>query len=160
MYRTARRAAFAFVAVTIAVCWASANGFAFLPPGKGPVIPNVEFGAVVNGQSSNAAVSMGCFGPVQPGEKGHPMSGQTVEVFRPEALRVDGFTGSAATRVVARFVDDPSVRIVLRRFGRPVAIPTTLFLPCSGSGTVVFSPEPSSATSHVATVGVSFAGQP
>jgi hypothetical protein len=88
------------------------------------------------------------------------MAGQTVEVFRPEVLKVPGFTGRAATRIVARFVDDPSVPIVLPRFAQPQPVPTSLFLPCGGSGKVVFSPEPSSSTAKSATVSVAFAGQP
>ena len=63
-------------------------------------------------------------------------------------------------RIVARFSDDSSVRIPLRRFGRAEAIPVSLSLPCSGSGDVVFSPEPSSPTAHSATVAVSYVGQP
>jgi len=160
MSTMARRAAIALVGALAAASLLSLDAFAFLPPGKGHVIPNVEFGALVNGRSSDAVIQMACFGAVRPGETGHPMSGQTVEVFRPEALRVSGYTGTAATRIVARFTDDPSARIPLRRFGHPEPVPVSLTLPCSGSGTVVFSPEPSSPTAHSATVTVSYVGQP
>jgi hypothetical protein len=160
MSRIARRAAIVVIGVLSATCLASANGFAVHPPPQGRVVPNVDFGAFVNGVSSNPVIQMGCFGAVRPGQKGHPMAGQTVEVFRPEALNVPGYTGSAATKIVARFTDDPSVGIVMRRFGRPQPIPTSLFLPCSGTGSVLFSPEPSSATARSATVTVSVAGQP
>ena len=95
------RAALALVAALVAAASVTATSSAFFPVPQGPVIPNVMFGALVNGASSNAVVRMGCFGAVRPGQTGHPMSGQTVEVFRPEALLVSGFTGTVADRIVA-----------------------------------------------------------
>ena len=154
------RAALALVAALVAAASVTATSSAFFPVPQGPVIPNVMFGALVNGASSNAVVRMGCFGAVRPGQTGHPMSGQTVEVFRPEALLVSGFTGTAADHIVARFSEDPAVPVVLHRFARRVAIPTTLVLPCSGAGSVVFSPEPTSAMARNASVSVEFVGQP
>jgi hypothetical protein len=120
----------------------------------------LEFGGIVNGARPTATVQVGCFGPIKPGQKGHPFRGQTLGVFRPEALQVDGFTGSQATRIIAHFSDDPSVTVSFDRFGHAKPIPTTLMMPCSGTGSVVFSPDPTSATAHSATVSVQYASQP
>jgi hypothetical protein len=159
MNRIRSRAALALAGAGLAACLATTTAFAFLPR-QGRVVPNVEFGALVDGSSSNATVRMGCFGAVRPGQTGNPMSGQTVEVFRPEALRVQGFTGASADEIVAHFTEDPSIPIVLHRFGRPAAIPTSLRLPCGGSGSVVFSPVPTSPSARSVTVHVNYVGQP
>jgi hypothetical protein len=124
------------------------------------VRPGQEFGGLVNGQSSNVAVRMDCFGAVHPGQTGHPAAGQTLAVFRPEALQVDGFTGTTAHSIVAHFTNDLSAGVTLTRYRQRSPIPTSLTLPCSGTGTVVFSPQPSSSTSHSSTVQVQFVGQP
>jgi hypothetical protein len=145
----------------VAAALVSAGAWGARPPiPQGPVRPNLEFGGLVNGARPTATVQMGCFGPITPGQSGHPFRGQTVGVFRPEALQVDGFTGSQATRIVAHFSDDPTATISFDRFGRSKAIPTTLTLPCSGTGTVVFTPVPTSPTAHTATVTVQYASQP
>jgi hypothetical protein len=154
------RAALALLGAGLAACMATTTAFALFPPRQGRVVPGVEFGALVNGSSSNATIRMGCFGAVRPGQTGPPMTGQTVGVFRPEALQVQGFTGVSADEIVAYFTEDPSVPIVLHRFGRPAAVPTSLRLPCGGSGSVVFSPVPTSPTARSATVPVNYVGQP
>jgi hypothetical protein len=160
MKRVRSRAALALVVAGLAACTATTTAFAFFPPGQGRVVPDVQFGALVNGTSSNVTIRMGCFGAVRPGQSGHPMTGQTVEVFRPEVLQVPGFTGDSADEIVAHFTEDPSVPIVLRRFGRRAAIPTSLRLPCGGSGSVVFTPVPTSPTASSATIPVNYVGQP
>jgi hypothetical protein len=130
------------------------------PLRRGPVQPGLEFGGMVNGARPSATVQVGCFGPITSGQSGHPLRGQTLQVFRPEALLVDGFTGSQATRIVAYFSDDPTLTVSFDRFGPPKPVPTALTLPCSGTGSVVFAPVPASATSHTATVTVQYASQP
>ena len=154
------RVAIAAVGAVVATSLWAGSGFAAHFPLQGPVIPNVEFGGLVNSQSSPATVQMACFGALSPGQKGHPMGGQTVEVFRPEALKVTGYTGSAANEIVARFGDDRSTAMVLTQFGQQVAIPTSLLLPCAGSGKVFFVPKPWSSTAHIATVSVHYTSQP
>jgi hypothetical protein len=52
------------------------------------------------------------------------------------------------------------VTVSFDRFGHAKPIPTTLMMPCSGTGSVVFSPDPTSATAHSATVSVQYASQP
>ncbi len=157
------------VATLIAVAGASAVG-----PIPGPVGPHQEFGALVNGQNGiakAAPIRMACFGPVRPGQVGHPMAGQTVEVFRPEAIVGRfGFTGANAKSIVAFFGPPPpspvashpsTSTVTFHRYGAVKVIPTSLRLPCAGTGNVFFVPLPMSPpTSRPATVRVRYIGQP
>ena len=127
---------------------------------------NQAFVGQVNGSFDRATIKMACFGPIQPGQTGHPMSGQTLEVLSPPPPVVagpihPGYTGASATRIAAVLRGDPSV--VLARFTHYFtgqAIPTAVELPCAGTGVVRFVPNPRSSTSKVASVTVSFLGQP
>src|SRR5271165_3243871 len=63
-----------------------------------PIGPNQSFVGLVNGSRSNAVIEMACFGPSQPGEYGHPLAGQTLEVNPVGAVANPvawGFTGTA-----------------------------------------------------------------
>lgn len=50
--------------------------------------------------------------------------------------------------------------VILRDYAVNAPIPTSFVLPCAGSGTVAFVPQPTSPTAHPATVTVTFVGQP
>lgn len=164
--RTLVAAAAAVAATLLMVASASAT----IPP-QGKVGPNQYFDGLVNGdngQSSPAVIQMACFGPIRPGQTGHPMAGQTVEVLRPEVIVVGhtGFTGSSANRIVAFFGPQPSAAtsstVTFKHYGVAKTIPTSLVLPCAGSGTVSFVPMPRTAASpsRAATVPVNYEGQP
>ncbi len=128
-----------------------------------PIGPNQYFSGYVNGQSTNATIRMACFGPVVVGQTGHPMADQTVKVL-PVAVPTTnqvGYTGSAANRIGASFgPSSATTAIDLRMWAVAAKIPTTLVLPCYGTGTVTFTPFPDSATARAATVQVTFVGQP
>jgi hypothetical protein len=159
-----------FIAATMVF---AASASATVPP-QGKVGPNQFFAALVNGQSgvaTPATINMACFGPVKPGQMGHPMAGQTVEVLRPEVILTDdGYTGSQATSITAFFGPPPpssvatapkTSTVTFRRYGVAKKIPTSLLLPCGGTGTVYFVPLPMSPpTSQPATIPVSYVGQP
>jgi len=159
--------------VTVAALLVMTSAGAAVPP-QGKVGPNQIFGGLVNGHSgigAPAAIKMACFGPVRKGEKGHPMPGQTVEVFRPEAILGHfGNTGKNATSIMAFFGPPPpspapatpaASTVTFKQYGVTKPIPTSLLLPCSGTGTVWFIPMPQSPpTSGDATVRVSYVGQP
>ncbi|MFG2041644.1 hypothetical protein [Dactylosporangium sp. NPDC048998] len=141
-----------------------------VPAFAGPVIdpapigPNQSFVGLVNDQTANATIRMACFGPVRPGQTGHPMDGQTVKVLPvigPSPAEA-GYTGSAANSVLVNFgpASSGSSPIVLQMWAVSAKIPTTLVLPCGGTGTVTFAPSPTSATARSATVQVVFVGQP
>ena len=152
---------------------AIAVGSASAVPPSGKVGPNQVFGALVNGKNgvtTPAPIRMACFGPVRPGQRGHPMAGQTVEVFRPEAIVVahPGFTAKNATSIVAFFGPPPPApatpaasTVTFKKYGVKKPIPTSVLLPCAGSGTVHFVPLPKSPPkSRDATVRVAYIGQP
>jgi hypothetical protein len=133
---------------------------------------DATFGGTVNGTTTHATIRMACFGPDRPGRTGHPMSGQTVGVFIPEVAMsaTFGHTGDPARAIgVSLVVRGRHVGPFtwLRRLTptRPVvsatgALPTSLTLPCSGTGTAVFTPVPGTAGVKSATVDVRFVGQP
>ena len=91
---------------------------------------------------------MVCPGPVGgPTSTGHPIAGQSVEVFLvlPPITPALGYTGSSAHEIDAYFgplssAANPPVR--LTGYFVKFAIPTTLNLPCGGTGVVDFVPTP------------------
>jgi hypothetical protein len=137
--------------------------------GGGPIGPDQVFGALINGSTGAngpVVIQMACFGPIRPGQTGHPMAGQTLAVFRPEVIRGQfGNTGADGTSIVAFFGPPPptpaSTNAVRFRYYRTKAMPTTLVLPCAGSSDVFFVPLPMSpGTSKSVTIPVTYVGQP
>ena len=150
----------------------AADAGAAVPP-QGKVRPNQIFSASVDGQlgvGTPATIRMACFGPLRPGETGHPLAGQTVEVFRPEVIAASqGFTGPDATSISAFFNAPPpspaaasSGNVSFTRYAVPKRIPRSLVLPCAGSGNVYFVPLPGSPLGSTtdAVVPVTYVGQP
>lgn len=159
MSRILRTAAVALAcAFAVAAAPASASADVTVPIG-----PNQYFSGLVNDSTGPVAIQMACYGPVVPGQTGHPLPGQSVEVLRasgPSGTWV-GYTGSAANSVLVTFSTSSTASgVVLSYYGVKAEIPTTLTLPCSGTGTVSFNPRPASSTSYPATVKVSYVGQP
>ncbi len=130
------------------------------------------FGGTVNGATTHATIRMACFGPDRPGRTGHPVGKQTVGVFIPEVVqsRTFGTTGDPARAVAVSIVVGghrvgPFQWFHRLTLTRPVTsatgtLPTDLTLPCTGTGTAVFTPVPSTPGAKPATVDVRFAGQP
>ena len=135
-----------------------------------PVDEDQFFRGLVNGAAGGPVrVRMACFGPVRPGETGHPFAGQTLEVVRELHPLPDvpdlGFTGSAADSIRVdfdTFLADPAPEesIVLSAYNTPTDIPATLALPCFGTGTVTFTPSLAGLDVKPASVPVEFVGQP
>jgi len=151
-----------------------ASAGAAIPP-EGKVGPRQYFEGLVNRQAGIGGpvpIKMACFGAVHPGEKGHPMAGQTVAVTRPLVMAVGhaGYTGKQATSIVAFFGPPPPTAVTaapsastvtFKRYDVKKPIPTSLTLPCAGTGTVTFVPMPQSPpSSRDAIVRVSYVGQP
>ena len=132
-----------------------------------PIGPNTYFTAQVNGPAGTATpsiIKVICPGPATPGQLGHPLGGQTVEalsVLPPSPVpSTIGYTGSAAHAIDVFFGPASSgaaAPVVLKAFFAPVAIPTTLLLPCGGTGVVDFVPEPTSPTARSYEVPVLYA---
>jgi hypothetical protein len=139
-------------------------------PGPEPIGPNDFFGARVNGSTGypdSATIFMACFGPIRPGQTGHPLPHQNVSVFEAGGnVGHFGFTGPRATSIGAFFGPPPpgatsAGYVPISHYDTRVAIPTSLTLPCAGSGTVTFVPLPMSPpTSRSLGVPVRFVGQP
>lgn len=124
--------------------------------------PNQVFVGNVNGRRGHAPVFMACYGPIRPGQTGHPLPNQYVEVRQAPSPVPSGFTGSSANHIFAYFVVPTPIPqgVNLTAYDVRVAIPTRFVLPCAGQGTVNFAPMPTSPTARSAYVSVSFVGQP
>jgi hypothetical protein len=122
--------------------------------------PHQHFIGLVNGKSTKATVIVACPGPVSNGQTGHPVGG-TIAVEPPSSVSgTRGYTGSKAHSVVATFVlpvpttISPAALTFTQYGSQP--IPSSMLLPCSGQGAVVFSPQPTSKTAQSASVAVTF----
>ncbi|MEV6009750.1 hypothetical protein AB0M29_23425 [Streptomyces sp. NPDC051976] len=129
-----------------------------------PIAPHQLFVGQVNGVTVGAVIKVGCFGPVTPGETGHPMAGQTVDVMPDVAVPTPadaGYTGELADHINVGFGNAISAGpvVALRWYAVRVAIPTSLNLPCYGDGKVYFVPAPTSPSARNATVPVSYVSE-
>ncbi|PYC69057.1 hypothetical protein C7C46_28505 [Streptomyces tateyamensis] len=130
-----------------------------------PVRPGMGFQGLVNGKSVGAAIEMGCFGPITPGQTGHPLAGQYIEADTvvPSAT-TGGYTGSAGTSLVVSVAGSATGTVqligVLNNFYAPLPLPTSITLPCSGTAKVAFSPAPSSPTARDSVVAATLVSQP
>jgi hypothetical protein len=126
-----------------------------------PIGPDVTFAGVVNGAEADGVIQVVCPGPIIPGETGHPASGQDLEVVTAPATSADsGYTGTAADSIDVYILTPTGTAsgpaVVFNSFFVEEPIPTTLELPCSGSGSVAYVPDPTSPTARTATVAVTF----
>ena len=123
------------------------------------ITPNTYFDGLVNGKTADAVITVVCPGPVGPASVGHPVAGQTAEVrsILPPVTPT-GYTGSAGRKIVAGFTSASTAaqNIVFDAYYAPAAIPTTWLLPCGGTGTMTFVPEPTSPTARSYSVTVTF----
>ena len=98
------------------------------------------------------------------------MAGQSVEVFRPEVIVThEGFTGPNGHSISVFFNGPPpsptaaaAGNVTFTRYGVSKRIPTSLVLPCSGTGNVYFIPFPKTPIGPAtdAVVPVTYVGQP
>ena len=152
-----------------------ATSVAALPAGAaGTVGPKQYFTGVINGENGNTTIPitirMACFGPIRPGQTGHPMGGQTLAVhqlFPPTAAVGSlGYTGNDSE--IGAFFNAPppaaagagTATPIFHRYDTPKPLPTSLTLPCAGTGTVWFTPIPVVPPSRSAAVPVRYVGQP
>lgn len=156
--RPARLSALAAVATATACVLAAAPAaLAVAGPLPTPILPNQFFTGLVNGQNTLAHILVAC-----DGSTGHPVAGQTFSARQVSAPTdaSDGFTGTAAKTVDAAVSGDAAtVPVQLRTYGELAPIPTSLILPCAGTGTVVFTPDPGSPTAVSSVVKVAFVSE-
>jgi hypothetical protein len=118
--------------------------------------PHQWFVGEVNGSFTTPAVKVVCPGP---STVGHAVPGQTLAVNAPPVVLSNaGNTGAQGRRIVATIGPATSTAgsVVFSRYHRPQPFPTSVTLPCSGTGLVVFTPEPGSRTAKASIVTVSY----
>lgn len=102
--------------------------------------PDQHFIGLVNGSNDDPVVYTACPGPSSLDRRGHVVGGQTMSVAKKAAG--GGFTGPFS-QVYAWFAPTKSGttprQLKFTRYGRLRAIPTSVRVPCEGTGTVVFS---------------------
>ena len=112
------------------------------PAGAGPIGPNQHFSGLVNGKRSSAVVTTVCAGPAA-GRTGPVAGGQTLSVVRGRGRHGD--TGPF-TAIYAWFVPQSGgttttapTQMKFESYRTPQAIPTSIQVPCDGTGEVEFS---------------------
>jgi hypothetical protein len=168
--RTSSRIALASVSALIAGGALAVPASAQVSPVQDPIPirPGQYFSGYINGHPPGQAIIWtNCFGPIQPGQTGHPLANQTVEVEPPaiSSSTADlGYTGTAADSIVATLgTPTGPIPTVIAKFTLYYVvqdIPTTITVPCSGPGVATFTPVPGSATASPATLSVTFEAQP
>lgn len=152
-----RRMAAVGAAITLAV---ATSGVAQAAIDPSPVAPDQFFTGLVNGAAGASRIEVICDGPIDLVPLGHPVAGQTIaaEPVMTGATSAAGvgFTGRAARALDVRLGIGTKGPLTLRFYHASAAIPATDLVPCSGSGTVTFAPNPDSANARSATVTVTF----
>ena len=105
-----------------------------------PIQPRQHFVGLVNGSKAGAVVKTVCPGPAASGRQGRVRGGQTLSVER--LAGGSGYTGPFG-QVNAWFVPSQPwpapVQVRFSEYGEPQSIPTSVQVPCAGTGTVEFS---------------------
>ena len=102
-----------------------------------PIGPGQHFVGLVNNKHVGAVIYVVCPGPAGGNRTGPPAGNQTVKVVR--VASGGGYTGSSAHEIWAEFNKDAIHVVGFTTYNTPKAIPTSLQLPCSGTGTVTFT---------------------
>jgi hypothetical protein len=138
------------------------------PAQAGSVGPKQYFTGVINGKDGNTTkpitIKMACTGGAQ---TGHPRAGQTLAVHQlfPPASGSLGYTGNDS-KIGVFFAAPPGAARAgatgrtFTRYDSPRSLPTSLTLPCAGTGKVWFSPIPVVPPSRSAVVPVRFVSKP
>ena len=99
--------------------------------------PHQHYIGLVNDTHTNAAIYVVCPGPADGTRTGPPAGNQSVSVER--VASGGGYTGSIAREIWAQFNKDYFNVVGFTTYRTPQPIPTSLQLPCSGTGTVTFT---------------------
>ncbi len=102
-----------------------------------PVAPNQHYIGLVNTKHTGAVIYVVCPGPVVIGRTGPPAGNQTVAVR--QVSSGGGYTGSFAHEIWAQFGRDLFHVVGFTSYNTAKPIPTSLRLPCQGTGTVTFT---------------------
>jgi hypothetical protein len=154
--RTASRVAIASAAMALA-------GVALATPAMadgGQVEPQQYFNGEVFGLSTTTSapdvIQVACAGPAT---TGHPVAGQYVAAhqFFPPVVTSFGYTGNFGTEIDVNLIYSiGTITVVtptfatLTYYDTKAEIPTSLTVPCNGTGVVVFTPNPDPDGSGIA----------
>jgi hypothetical protein len=161
----------AVVSVVSVVSVMSVAGGAVRAGAGGPVGPHQYFAGVINGVDGNTvtpiSIQMACFGPLRPGETGHPLGGQTLAVHQlyPPATIGNSLGQTGKDSMIGVFFGAPppsagGSTVTFTRYDQAKRLPTSLTLPCSGTGAVEFVPIPVVPPSRSESVPVQYVSQP
>jgi hypothetical protein len=119
---------------------------------RSAIAPNQTFVGLVNGSTgltTPAPIYVACAGPINPGETTHPLAGQTLEVEPASDPTDAGNTGPLGDRISAFQGVPPSAagatssRLpTFRSYDAAKPLPTTITVPCTGTGDISFLPFP------------------
>jgi hypothetical protein len=101
-----------------------------------PIGPEQHYLGLVNGKNAKATIMVVCPGPAA-GGTGSPAGNQTVAVT--QVATGGGNTGSMGHEVWTQFGADRFHVVAFANYDTPATIPTTLQLPCEGTGLVDFT---------------------
>jgi hypothetical protein len=146
------------ITAALGVIFAAAASAAPITQDPVPIGPNEYFSGFVNGHPpGKAVIRVICPGPVN---TGHPAGNQTIEVktAQPTSTFDLGYTGSAGKKITATLAPAATTTILasFTSYFVPKKIPTSITVPCSGTGTVIFAPSPTSSTAKSAKLPVTF----
>jgi hypothetical protein len=153
--RIARRATIPVLAAIAVFGLAVPAGAAVIDPL--PISPNQFFSGSVNGNQTNATIVADCVGVAR---TGHPAGGQYVEAQPApgSGAATIGFTGSLGRSLTVSLVLAPATAPIpigtLSGYFIKLPIPTSITIPCGGTGQMVFAPSPTSPTARSATVSI------
>jgi len=135
MTRVVRRAAVCLAATVLLVLPAVSVAGA-----GAPIKAGQHFVGLVNGAHRSPIVTTVCPGPVGPTRMGPVAGKQTMALVH--VKRGHGYTGLFSS-VYAWFQPTTAgttpTQLHFKRYAAPKAIPTSILVPCGGTGTVVFS---------------------
>jgi hypothetical protein len=145
---------------TLAVMASAAAVAATAPSAATAGGPHQFFQGLVNMRASGATIGVACTGAAN---VGHPLPDQTVavELVIPPVTATEGYTGLAATSIVAWLnwpspvAPPPAVKVADFTAYGTAAIPAGITVPCSGTGVMSFVPAPDDG-GRVSTVDVTF----
>jgi hypothetical protein len=166
MLGTPARAFLSLAAAALALAAAAPAGAATHPAvTQTPIGHDQFFKGYVNGHPPGQAIIFMSLTSCQPGAlTGNPVSGQSVEVKEVASTGTQdvGYTGTNGNSIGATVGPAASTTVILKfaAYGVKKNLPTTIKLPCSGSGQMDFIPAPHSSNAVTAVLPVTFEVQP
>jgi hypothetical protein len=153
--RNRSRAVAVAIAAAVSMLAVLAGSGAARAASSGAVGPNQYFVGTVNhrtGLQAPAPVRVACAGPAGPNRTTHPLAHQPVAVVRASASNSNaGFTGPQGARISSYLGIPPSAAGTgaasgslpsFTEYGAPQDLPTSITVPCSGTGYITFIPWP------------------